>query len=65
MIGWARLLYIVQYLVLLQTIRKLSVLSLDYIVMPYNNLGEISGNLYPNNQNNQLEKRAQPPRDVL
>ena len=52
MIGWTRLLYIVQCLVLLQMIRKLCVPSLDYIVMPYNNLGEISGNLYPNNQNN-------------
>jgi len=33
-------------------------------VMPYKRLGKISNNLHPNNQNNQLERRAQPPRDV-
>jgi len=32
--------------------------------MPYKCLGKISNNLHPNNQNNQLERRAQPPRDV-
>ena len=33
-------------------------------VTPYKCLGKISDNLHPNNQNNQLERRAQPPRDV-
>jgi len=32
--------------------------------MPYKCLGKISDNLHPNNQNNQLERRARPPRDV-
>ena len=30
-------------------------------VMLYKRLGKISDNLHPNNQNNQLERRAQPP----
>ena len=29
-------------------------------VMPYKHLGKISDNLHPNNQNNWLERRAQP-----
>jgi len=33
-------------------------------VMPYNNLGNISGIFHGNNQNNRLERRAQPPRNV-
>jgi len=33
-------------------------------VMSYKYLNKISGNLHPNNQNNQLERKAQPPRDV-
>jgi len=33
-------------------------------VMPYKHLGKISDNLHPNNQNNWLERRAQPPEDV-
>ena len=33
-------------------------------VMSYKHLGKISDNLHPNNQNNWLERRAQPPRDV-
>jgi len=33
-------------------------------VTPYKCLGKISDNLHPNNQNNQLERRAQSPRDV-
>ena len=32
--------------------------------MPYKHLGKISDNLYPNNQNNWLERRVWPPRDV-
>ena len=30
-------------------------------VTPYKCLGKISDNLHPNNQNNQLERRARPP----
>ena len=33
-------------------------------VTPYKCLNKISSNLYPNNQNNWLENRAWPPRDV-
>jgi len=33
--------------------------------MLYKHLGKISDNLHPNNQNNQLERRTWPPRDVL
>ena len=37
----------------------------DFAIMLYRRLGKISDNLYPNNQNNQLESRAWPLRDVL
>ena len=30
-------------------------------VMPYKHLGKVSDNLHPNNQNNQLERKAWPP----
>ena len=33
-------------------------------VTPYKCLGKISDDLHPNNQNNQLERRARPPKDV-
>jgi len=33
-------------------------------ITPYKHLGKISDNLHSNNQNNRLERRAQPPRDV-
>jgi len=33
-------------------------------VMPYKCLGKISDILHLNNENNQLERRAQPPKDV-
>ena len=39
-------------------------LVMEHNVMLYKYLNKISGNLYPNNQNNQLERRAWPPRDV-
>ena len=34
------------------------------VVMPYKRLGKISDILHLNNENNQLEKRARPPKDV-
>ena len=36
----------------------------EIIVMPYKRLGKISDILHLNNENNQLERRAQPPKDV-
>jgi len=36
----------------------------NHVVTPYKHLGKISDNLHPDNQNNQLESRARPPRDV-
>ena len=33
-------------------------------IIPYKHLGKISDNLHPNNQNNWLKRRAQPPREV-
>jgi len=33
-------------------------------VMPYKRLGKISDILHLNNENNQLERRAWPPKDV-
>jgi len=34
------------------------------VVIPYKRLGKISDILHLNNENNQLERRAWPPRDV-
>ena len=36
----------------------------EHVVTLYKCLGQISDNLHLNNQNNQLESRARPPRDV-
>ena len=38
--------------------------SVDPAVTPYKHLGKISDILHLNNENNQLERRAQPPKDV-
>jgi len=35
-----------------------------YVVMPYNSLGKISNIFHCNNQDNQLERRVQSPKDV-
>jgi len=35
-----------------------------HAVMPYKSLGKLSDILHLNNRNNQLERRAQPPRNV-
>jgi len=43
--------------------RNIPVFNVDGVT-PYKRLGKISDNLHPNNQNNQLERRAWPPRDV-
>ena len=39
-------------------------LRTDYAVMLYKCLGKISDILHLNNENNQLERRARPPKDV-
>jgi len=35
-----------------------------HVVTPYKRLGKISDILHLNNENNQLERRARPPKDV-
>ena len=39
-------------------------LKSEYTVTPYKCLGKISDILHLNNENNQLERRARPPKDV-
>jgi len=41
-----------------------NMVKLSAAVMPYKRLGKISDILHLNNENNQLERRARPPKDV-